>query len=97
MEAYDSESLQIEEAETIEINPIYKTPQELLNISERVDFILNDMIDGIDAQFAAWKFTGNTDKSILRLMEDVKDICRLGADEQNDIQSKLKVIMDLLK
>jgi ubiquinone biosynthesis protein COQ9 len=97
MEAYDSESLKIEEPETIEINPIYKSPRELLDVSERVDTLLKDMIDGINAQFAAWNFTGNTDKSILRLMEDVKDICRLGGDEQNDIQAKLKVIMDLLK
>lgn len=94
---YDSESLKIEEPEIIEVNPIYKPPQELLNMSERIDIMLKNMVDGINAQFDAWKLTGNTDKSILVLMQDVKDICCLGADEQNEIQTKLKVVMDLLK
>jgi hypothetical protein len=94
---YDSESLKIEEPETVEVNPVYKSPQELLNMSERISVILRGMIDGIDAQFAAWKLTKNTDKSITTLMQDTSDICRLGEDEQGEIQTKLKVILDLLK
>lgn len=94
---YDSESLKIEEPEIIEVNPIYKSPQELLAMSERINSLLQDMIDGINAQFEAWKLTNNTDKTVFNLMEDVKDICHLGKDEQGSMQTSLKIVMDLLK
>ena len=96
-EMYDSESLKIEEPEVIEVNRIFKSPQELLDMSQRVDDILQDMIFGITAQFETWKFIGNTDKTILSLMEDVRDVCRLGRIEQESAQTSLKVVMDLLK
>lgn len=94
---YDSESLKIEEPEIIEVNPIYKSPQELLAMSERINSLLQDMIDGINAQFEAWKLTNNTDKTVFNLMEDVRDICHLGKDEQGSMQTSLKIVMDLLK
>ncbi len=99
---YKSKSLRIEKEPAKEIIEIggktgYKSPKELLEMSEYIHVVLNNMITGIDEQFRMWDFAGHTDKTLLNLMEGVKDICRLGMDEQEDAQTKLKVIMDLLK